>query len=204
MNSEGKTTMTGKELEEEIVEFLNKMSSRSGGKRTQPGCNLNHGKACALGTCVDNQPRVTPVDFFNEGMTIWIAGEPGGKIANIMRNPSVSIGIYESVDHRIEQKSLQAWGKAELINLKNNPQAFKKRMTDFGMDEAASGVIEKYAQAGNIPEEEKEAVLEKVSKQLNFIKVVPEKMVLLDMKPDSVALKKIWENGKATIKGPGI
>ena len=77
MNSEGKTTMTGKELEEEIVEFLNKMSSRSGGKRTQPGCNLNHGKACALGTCVDNQPRVTPVDFFNEGMTIWIAGEPG-------------------------------------------------------------------------------------------------------------------------------
>ena len=204
MNSEGKTTMTGKELEEEIVEFLNKMSSRSGGKRTQPGCNLNHGKACALGTCVDNQPRVTPVDFFNEGMTIWIAGEPGGKIANIMRNPSVSIGIYESVDHRIEQKSLQAWGKAELINLKNNPQAFKKRMTDFGMDEAASGVIEKYAQAGNIPEEEKEAVLEKVSKQLNFIKVVPEKMVLLDMKPDSVALKKIWENGKATIKGRGI
>jgi nitroimidazol reductase NimA-like FMN-containing flavoprotein (pyridoxamine 5'-phosphate oxidase superfamily) len=196
--------MTGKELEEEIVEFLNKMSSRSGGKRTQPGCNLNHGKACALGTCVDNQPRVTPVDFFNEGMTIWIAGEPGGKIANIMRNPSVSIGIYESVDHRIEQKSLQAWGKAELINLKNNPQAFKKRMTDFGMDEAASGVIEKYAQAGNIPEEEKEAVLEKVSKQLNFIKVVPEKVVLLDMKPDSVALKKIWENGKATIEGPGI
>ena len=56
----------------------------------------------------------------------------------------------------------------------------------------------------NIPEEEQEAVLEKVSKQLNFIKVVPEKMVLLDMKPDSVALKKIWENGKATIKGPGI
>ena len=104
---------------------------------------------------MDNQPRVTPVDFFNEGMTIWIAGEPGGKIANIMRNPSVSIGIYESVDHRIEQKSLQAWGKAELINLKNNPQAFKKRMTDFGMDEAANGVIEKYAQAGNIPEEEK-------------------------------------------------
>ncbi len=153
---------------------------------------------------MDNQPRVTPVDFFNEGITIWIAGEPGGKIANIMRNPRVSIGIYEPVNHRIEQKSLQVWGKAELINLKNDPQEFKKRMTVFGLNEAASGVIEKYAQVGNIPKEEKEAVLEKVSKQLNFIKIVPEKMVLLDMKPDSVALKKIWENGKVTIKGPGV
>lgn len=204
MNSEEKVTMTGKELEEEIIEFLNKMSSRSGGERTKPGCNLNHGKACALGTCVDSQPRVTPVDFFNEGITIWIAGEPGGKIANIMRNPRVSIGIYEPVNHRIEQKSLQVWGRAELINIKNDPQEFKKRMTVFGLNEAASGVIEKYAQVGNIPKEEKEAVLEKVSKQLNFIKIVPEKMVLLDMKPDSVALKKIWENGKVTIKGPGV
>ncbi len=37
MNPEEKVTMTGKELEEEIIEFLNKMSSRSGGKGQNPG-----------------------------------------------------------------------------------------------------------------------------------------------------------------------
>lgn len=77
MDKENETTISAKELEDEIIEFLNEMSSKSGGRRTKPGCNLIHGKACALATCVDNKPRVTPVDFFNEGMTIWIAGEPG-------------------------------------------------------------------------------------------------------------------------------
>ena len=49
-----------KELEDEIIAFLHKMANKPGGKRTKPGCNLVHGKACALGTCVDNKPRVTP------------------------------------------------------------------------------------------------------------------------------------------------
>jgi len=93
MDQEKEIVMTGKELEEEIITFLNMMSNKPGGKRTKPGCNINHGKGCALGTCVDNEPRVTPIDFFNEGMTVWIAGQPGGKIANIMRNPKVSVGI---------------------------------------------------------------------------------------------------------------
>ena len=49
-----------KELEEEIIAFLHEMANKPGGKRIKPGCNLVHGKACALGTCVDNKPRVTP------------------------------------------------------------------------------------------------------------------------------------------------
>ena len=61
------TQMTGKELEKEIVEFLDRMCTQPGGKRTKPGCNLKHGKACALATCIDNEPRVTPVDFFTRG-----------------------------------------------------------------------------------------------------------------------------------------
>lgn len=137
-----KREMPCMELEKELIEFLDRISNKPGGKRTKPGCNIVHGRACALGTCVDDTPRVTPIDFFNEGLIVWIAGEPGGKIANIMRNPKVSIGIYEPVDHSKEQKSLQIFGTAELINKKNNPDDFNRRFIQFGLDEAVEGLFE--------------------------------------------------------------
>ncbi len=180
------------------------MANRPGGKRTRPGCNVIHGKGCALGTCVDNEPRVTPIDFFNEGTTIWIAGQPGGKIANIMRNPKVSVGIYEPVDHSIEQKSLQIWGTAELINTKHHPDEFTRRMESFGVNEAAGGVIEELVQMGAIPAEQQGKMLEMGLKQFNLIKITPVKMVLLHMRPGTLPLKKIWENGKATVKAAGL
>ena len=204
MNHNKEITMTGKELEEEIIAFLNEMSNKPGSKRTKPGCNINHGKGCTLGTCVDNEPRVTPIDFFNEGMIVWIAGQPGGKIANIMRNPKVSVGIYVPVDHSIEQKSLQIWGTARLINIKNNPQEFSKRMESFGVKEAASGVIEEFVQMGAIPQEQAEKAFEMGLKQFNLIKIEPLKMVLLHMRPGKLPLKKTWENGKASVKAAGL
>jgi len=197
-------TISGKELEAEIITFLNGMSNKPGGKRTQAGCNINHGKGCALGTCLDSEPRVTPIDFFNEGMTVWIAGQPGGKIANIMRNPKVCVGIYEPVDHSIEQKSLQIWGTAKLINSKNNPEEFEKRMDSFGVNEAASGVIEELAQMGAIPRDQEGKALEMGLKQFNLIKIEPAKAVLLHMKPGTLPLKKTWENGKASVTGGGL
>lgn len=196
--------MTGKELEAEIITFLNEMSNKPGGKRTEPGCNLNHGKGCTLGTCVDNEPRVTPIDFFNEGMTVWIAGQPGGKIANIMRNPKVCVGIYEPVDHSIEQKSLQIWGTAQLINSKNNPEEFEKKMESFGVKEAAGGFVEEFVQMGAIPQEQEEKTLEMALKQFNLIKITPAKAVLLHMRPGTLPLKKTWENGKASVKAAGL
>lgn len=190
-------------LESEIVEFLDSMSNKPGGKRTKPGCNIAHGKACALGTCVDNQPRVTPIDFFNEGLTVWIAGEPGGKIANIMRNPNVSVGMYEPVDHSREQKSLQIFGTAELINIKNNPDEFKNRFHLFGLDEAMAGLFEEYIESGTIPAGSKELLLEKMPKMFNWIKITPLKMVLLHVMPKQFPLKKIWSPGAALVERIG-
>ncbi len=197
-------TMTGEELEKEIVEFLDSMSTKPGGKRTKPGCNMLHGKACGLGTCVDNEPRITPVDFFNDGMTIWIAGEPGGKIANIMRNPRVAVAIYEPVDHSKEQKSAQVWGTAELINVKHNPDEFTRKIESFGMREAAAGVMEEFAGMGMIPKGQEEAGLEKALKRFNFIKITPEKVSVLHMRVGKPPLKKVWEKGKVTITQLGL
>ncbi len=189
-----------KDLENEIIAVLDRTANKPGGNRTKPGCNLVHGKACALGTCIDNKPRVTPIDLYHDGLTPWLGGEPGGKIANIMRNPNVSIGVYEPVDHSIEQKSLQIWGTAELFNLKNNPDEFNRRLTAFGLDEALRGMIDQHVQAGELPAEHAEAAFEKATKMFNFIKVTPEKIVLLHMFPDKRPVRKVWEPGKAYIK----
>jgi len=189
-----------KELEKEIIEFLDQMSNKPGGKRTKPGCNMIHGKACALGTCVDNKPRVTPIDLYSDGLIVWIAGEPGGKIANIMRNPNVSVGVYEPVDHSKEQKSLQIFGTAELINMKNNPEEFRKRNKQFGFDEAMMGLLEEYVQTGTITIEQKDAMLEKIPKMFNWIKITPQEMIMLHMIPGKFPLKKIWKPGFATVQ----
>ncbi len=188
-----------KELEDEIIAFLHKMASKPGGKRTKPGCNLIHGKACALGTCVDNKPRVTPIDLYHDGLIPWIAGEPGGKIANIKRNPNVSIGVYEPVDHSIEQKSLQIWGTAQLINKKNDPDEFRQRMSFFGIEEALRGMIEEFSNNGQLPQDQDDVLYEKLMSIFNLIKVTPEKIVLQHMRPAIFPLRKTWVLGRATI-----
>ncbi len=191
------------ELEAELTAFMDTMANKPGGPRTRPGCNLVHGRACALGTCVDNIPRVTPIDFYHDGLTSWIAGEPGGKIANIMRNPNVSIGIYEPVDHTKRQKSLQIWGTAELINMKNDPGEFLARFEQFGLAEAMKGMIEEHTRRGALPDGGEDASYGRLLKMFNLIKVTPTQMILLDMTPGQFPVRKVWVPGRAFIKARG-
>lgn len=191
------------ELEAELIAFLDAMSNKPGGPRTKPGCNLVHGQACALGTCVDNVPRVTPIDLYNDGLTPWLSAEPGGKIANIKRNPNVSIGVYEPVDHSRPQKSLQIWGTAELVNVKNNPEEFNRRVQEFGIEEAIQGMIEELALAGKLPERFQDASYRQMLQMMNLVKVVPSRMVLLEMKPAEFPVQKIWEPGSAQVRIKG-
>jgi len=200
---EKKKEIPVEELEKEIIEFLNCMSNKPGGKRTKPGCNMRHGKGCALGTCVDNNPRVTPIDLYNEGLTVWIVGDPGGKIANIMRNPKVSVGVYEPVDHSKEQKSLQIFGAAELINIKNNPDEFNKRSVQFGLDEAMKGMIEEQIQGGTIPAGQEDNMFVSIANKMNWIKIIPNKIILLHVMPNKLPVQKIWEPGQATVRTKG-
>ena len=187
------------ELENELIDFLMARATHSGGKHSVPGCNLKHGKACVLATCHDNVPRATPVDFFCDGtLALWINAEPGGKIANIMRNSQVAVGIYEPVDHSIDQKSIQLWGTAELVNLKNAPELFMAKMREFGLDEAMAGIVEEMAEKGIVPATALSTTTEKIQKMLNLIKITPVKVALLHMQPGGLPIKKIWENGTAT------
>ena len=196
MNS--KREISVKTLEKEIIEFLTERATKSGGKHTSPGCNLKHGQACVLATSHENTPRATPVDFFCDGtLAIWINGEPGGKIANIMRNPNVAVGFYEPVNHNTEQKSMQLWGKAELINEKNNADLVNEKWKEFGLDEAAKGMFDKMILNNVIPESAREKNMEMVKKKINLIKIIPEKIALLQMNPDKPPIRKLWKKGKA-------
>ena len=194
-----KKEISVEDLEKEIIEFLTKRSTKSGGEHTRPGCNLKHGQACVLATSHENIPRATPVDFFCDGtLAIWINGEPGGKIANIMRNQNVAVGVYEPVDHSVEQKSMQLWGKAQLINERNSRDFVNEKWKEFGLDEAVEGMFDKMILNNVIPESAREKTMEMVMKKINLIKIVPEKIALLKMIPNSPPTKKIWEDGKAT------
>ena len=122
-------------IEREIITFLDTHSTKKG-DGSQPGCGLQHGIACALGTCNNNTPRVTPIDFFNDGLTLWMLGDPGGKLGNIRANPNVAVGIYTPMDHTKENRSIQLWGKAELVTKRHQEELFMERVERFGILDA--------------------------------------------------------------------
>jgi len=111
-----KKEISAAELEKEIIEFLTDKATKSGGKNTGFGCNLEHGWACVLATSHENVPRATPADFFCDGtLAVWINGEPGGKIANVMRNPAVAVGFFSRLITRSSRKAFSYGEKHSLL-----------------------------------------------------------------------------------------
>jgi len=178
-------------LEKEIIDYLNEMSSGKGTPGV--GCGTRHGSALVLATCKDNIPRATPLDFFNEGLTLYIFGEPGGKIGNIRSNSNVSAAIYQQpMNHSLEQKSLQIWGKAMLINKKNNKKEFVEKAEKWGIREVAKALLSPQVKSGEILEDKLDEAIEKVLDTLNLIKIEPEKMVLRVYQTDFSMPKYTW------------
>lgn len=71
--------LSKEELEKEIIDYLSKKHP------------------CSLATCgKDCVPRTSVVDYVNDGLTIYIFSEGGGKFKNIKENKKVSIGIGTS------------------------------------------------------------------------------------------------------------
>jgi len=92
--------LTNEELKREITQFIKKH------------------KICTLATCSGNIPRSTPVRYMSRGMIIYVFAEGGGKIANLRKNPNVSLSLYGAYKGFASVKGLQLWGKAEVIEQK--------------------------------------------------------------------------------------
>ncbi|RMF94616.1 MAG: pyridoxamine 5'-phosphate oxidase family protein [Candidatus Schekmanbacteria bacterium] len=100
--------LSKEEAEKEIIDFLNKHNT------------------CVLATCgKDGKPRSTVVDYENDGMTVYIVTEGGGKIDNILENPNVSLGIY--VPHKTMKgvMGLNYQGKAEIFTMEDKEEMSK-------------------------------------------------------------------------------
>jgi len=66
-------------LEKEIIDYLSKT------------------QACSLATCgKDGVPRISVVDYVNDGLTIYSFSEGGDKFKNLKENNKVAIGIGTS------------------------------------------------------------------------------------------------------------
>ena len=81
-----------------------------------------------LCTCRNNQPRATPLEYRRDGLTFYILSEGGGKFNNLKVNKNVSFSIaapYDSNKDFWGAKGLQAWGKAKVYGMKDNPRRFK-------------------------------------------------------------------------------
>ena len=187
-----KHTKSRKQLEKEILAFLNDASTKPG-TSIAPGCQLRHGLACVLATVQDTIPRATPVDFFNDGLVIWIAGEPGLKIRNIRSNPSVAVGIYHPVDHSKLNRSLQIQVTATLLNLNSNKNEVIKRAKQFGIYQTLEKMVrERSAETGIDRRKLTEEVMN-IIKRFNFIRIEPVEIIYLSIDPAMGTEKNVWK-----------
>jgi len=105
-----------------------------------------------LATCRDKEPRSTPLEYFSNGLTVYIFSEGGGKFANLKENAKVSYSIadpYEPEENFFGAVGLQAWGIASTFKKNDNPKRYEEirkysRNADAlkkqGLDQMASSV----------------------------------------------------------------
>ena len=179
---------TKEDIEKEISSFLDENST----KKSKPG------SSCALGTSKDDVPRVTPIDFYNDGLTLWMTGDPGGKIENIRANPNVSVGIFSPIDRSKVNRSVMLKGKASLVTYREQKELYMEVITKFGILDSLkqairSGLIEKQTLLEVPLGEDFETKLDTLLHRQIVIKVEPEIISLLIMPPGGIVERLVWE-----------
>jgi len=187
---------TKSEIKKDIIEFLNTTSGQIDQHPSKKSCGIRHRNCLVLATCANNKPRATVLEFFNEEMTIYIFGEPGGKIGNIRRNHLVSAVVYEQpLDHSKLQRSLQLFGKAELITVRNNPRLFWQKVRKWRMDAVAKKIMTPVLSGKGLSGKEAEQFLQKGIESLSVIKITPEHAILKEWYPDFSLRRYEWKKG---------
>jgi hypothetical protein len=102
-----------------------------------------------LATCKNNEPRCTPVEYFNNGLIVYMFCEGGGKIANLKANPHVSYSIADPYNPGADffgASGMQVWGIATVFKKNDDPDRFReirnysryrKQLEAQGLGEAA-------------------------------------------------------------------
>lgn len=124
----------------------------------------------SLATCRDNTPRCTTLEYFNNGLTVYLFSEGGGKIANLKANPAVSYTIHDPYDSGTDYfgaSGLQVWGTASIFKRNDDP-------------EQAARIQSYYRHAEGL---KRQGIYEAVQAlNFNVITIEPEKIVYLDLR----------------------
>jgi nitroimidazol reductase NimA-like FMN-containing flavoprotein (pyridoxamine 5'-phosphate oxidase superfamily) len=149
-----------KDLEKRILQFLKKQNM------------------CVLATCGDNVPRATPIEYHSKGITIYFVGEPGIKLENIKKNPSVSLGIFLPYIGWESVKGAQITGKAKIISRENLTE-FKEGLAAYKWEKTAKEFgLKTFPETG-----------------VELVKVEPEKIEFID-----ISLKKLGYSPRQTLE----
>jgi nitroimidazol reductase NimA-like FMN-containing flavoprotein (pyridoxamine 5'-phosphate oxidase superfamily) len=179
-------------IKQQIIEFLNATCGLPSNNFDKDPCGTHHRTCLVLATCYKNIPRATPLEFFNEGITLYVFAEPSTKVANIKHNPAVSAAIYhQPLDHSVLQKSLQIFGKAELISMQKNPRLFKAKAKKWNL----YVTTEKLAKINtdSLSKKQVTALIEKTMSAFFFIKIVPHRIIVREYHPDFSMPKYEWK-----------
>ena len=89
---------------------------------------LKQGNVCVIATCLDDVPRATPIEYYSEGLTIYVAASRQTKIANLEGNPRVSVGIYSQPytdwTDWYQIRGVQMTGQPELLRFAEQPDPY--------------------------------------------------------------------------------
>jgi len=92
--------------------------------------NLKTLTMCSLITSRDDIPRGTPLEYFSDGLTLYISPDPGTKVENLQVNPNCAVSIYNNVHPDWENEWQKVWG----LQIKGKGELFEE-----GAPEYASG-----------------------------------------------------------------
>ena len=67
-------------------------------------------RMCTLVTSKDDIPRGTPLEYFSDGLTLYIGPSPGAKTKNLKVNPNISVSIYNNLLPEWESDWQTVWG----------------------------------------------------------------------------------------------
>jgi pyridoxine/pyridoxamine 5'-phosphate oxidase len=185
---------TKAQIKKDIISFLDKTSGGVDPKPGKYGCGMLHRNALVLATSYNDTPRATVLEFFNEGLFIYIFGEPGGKIANLKRNPKASAVVYEQpLDHGKFQRSLQIFGTVELISVRNNPKLFNAKTKKWNLISVGKKLLSPMLKEKNLTGKAADETVIKFLSALNIIKIIPQHIILKEYHPDFSMHKYEWK-----------
>jgi hypothetical protein len=157
--------MTSEQLEKHLANTLKKV------------------KMCTLVTSKSDIPRGTPIEYFSDGLTLYLSPDSGTKTDNLKVNPNVGVTIYNSVTPDWENDwqtilGIQITGKGEVFEEGDQDHTYGLKMIHFEGFFRALGM--------------KETELPKGRK---ILKVTPSKIELLEygLIAKGFAHRQVWQ-----------